>query len=102
MALMAAVSEGDDMWGHRAPLSVSGVRERGGGLDGLPGWASWAGSGRLGGSVRWVSAQLVRYLFFFVLFLFFYLFSVFFLTLPFDFYSVLIQNFSVEIYKIFI
>ena len=80
MALMAAVSEGDDMWGHRAPLSVSGVRERGGGLDGLPGWASWAGSGRLGGSVRWVSAQLVRYLFFlfysfsFICFLFFFFF----------------------------
>ena len=63
----------------------------------------WAGRlfwmGRFGAGFR--PSWSVTSLFFFVLFFFFYLFSVF-LTLPFDFYSVLIQNFSVEIYKIFI
>ena len=48
-----------------------------GGLDGLPGWASWAGSGRLGGSVRWVSAQFASSPFFFFFYPFLFLFSVF-------------------------
>ena len=76
------------------PLAVRGTRLRAAGLGGCSGWAGLAlGFGPVG--------PLPLSFFFFVLFFFFYLFSVF-LTLPFDFYSVLIQNFSVEIYKIFI